>query len=35
MLTIVNDVAEPLTEIRQIFAENRLKAIEAAQQGFL
>lgn len=35
MLAIVNDVAEPLTEIREIFAENRLKAITAAQKGFL
>jgi predicted transposase YbfD/YdcC len=35
MLAIVHDSAEPLTEIREIFAENRLKAIAAAQQGFL
>ena len=35
MLAIVHDVAEPLTEIREIFAENRPKAIAAAQQGFL
>lgn len=35
MLAIVNDLAEPLTEIREIFAENRLKAIEAARQGIL
>ncbi len=35
MLAIVHDAAEPLTEIREIFAENRLKAIAAVQQGFL
>ncbi len=35
MLAIVHDVAEPLTEIREIFAENRLKAIAAARKGFL
>lgn len=35
ILAIVHDVAEPLTEIREIFAENRLNAIAAARQGFL
>lgn len=35
MLAIVHDIAEPLTEIREIFAENRIKAIAAARQGFL
>ena len=35
MLAIVSDAAEPLPEIREIFAENRLKAIAAAQQGVL
>ena len=35
MLAIVHDSAEPLGEIRDIFAENRLKAVAAAQQGFL
>ena len=35
LLNIVRDAAEPLPEIREIFAENRLKAIAAARQGFL
>lgn len=35
MLAIVHDLAEPLTEIREIFAENRSKAIAAARQGIL
>ena len=35
MLAIVHDLAEPLAEIREIFAENRPKAVAAAQQGFL
>ena len=35
MLAIVHDGAEPLTEIREIFAENRLEAIAAARQGVL
>ena len=35
MLAIVQDAAEPLSETREIFAENRISAIAAAQQGFL
>ena len=35
VLAIVRDLAKPLTEIREIFAENRPKAIDAARQGFL
>ena len=34
LLDVVRDAAEPLTEIREIFAENRIKAITAAQNGF-
>ena len=35
MLAIVQDAAEPLTEIRDTLAGNRLEAIAAAQQGVL
>ena len=32
MLAIVHDAAEPLPEIREIFAENRIKAVAAVQR---
>ena len=34
MLAIVRDSADPLIEICEIFAENRLIAIAAARQDF-
>lgn len=35
LLNVVRDAAEPLTQIRETFAENRLKAIAVAQRGIL
>lgn len=35
LLNVVRDAADPLTELREIFAENRLHAIAVAQRGVL
>ena len=35
LLNVVRDTAEPLTEIRETFAEDRLSAIAVAQRGVL
>ena len=35
LLNVIRDAADPLPEIRETFAENRLQAIATAQRGIL